>query len=123
MGGFTLGIGVISAFLYSSGKTPDFIEQLIILQYGVANSTANSFKNFLGKSLIPNDFLENFSIILYVSNSVVSIMTLSSGSIFGIVSISRGGYFLHILAKYSFIISFCSQGFFWESSGILLRFN
>ena len=45
-GGFILGMGVISAFLYASGKISVLMEQFKISQKGVANHSANSCKIF-----------------------------------------------------------------------------
>ena len=37
-GGLILGIGVISAFLYSSGNVPEYMDLLTIILYGNASS-------------------------------------------------------------------------------------
>ena len=60
LGGFSLGIAIISAFLKAFGKIPVCIAQLIISQKGVENSAANSCSNLLGRSPGPRDFLQLF---------------------------------------------------------------
>ena len=60
LGGFSLGIGIISEILYASGNIPDFRAQFVMSLNGNASYTVNSSNIRLGKSLGPKDFFENF---------------------------------------------------------------
>ena len=79
-------------------------EQFKISQKGVANSGANSCRIFWGKSPGPIDFFAYLINNLYVSNSVLKGISFSFCGQFKTILLFKGGYFLHMFAKWSLTI-------------------